>query len=105
MAVASRVAVACGSGVAGGSVAGVTGVAVGVAFNVAVAVGAALLHAVSSRIRKRKVIFFIITIVQMNLLLVNTPFFNLDNYEKSGNISLPLPPGGGRREPYEYRIR
>jgi hypothetical protein len=66
VAVASRVAVACTRIVVGGSVAGVTGVAVGVGFGVAVAVGAALLHAVSSRTRKRKVIFFIITIVQMN---------------------------------------
>jgi len=49
---------------------------VGVGFNVAVALGAALLHAVSSsRTRKRKVIFFIITIVQMNVFLVNPPFF------------------------------
>ena len=66
VAVASIVAVTCGSGVAGRGVAGVTGVAVGVGFNVAVAVGAALLHAVSSRTRKRRVNFFIITIVQMN---------------------------------------
>ena len=73
--VARRVAEACGSGVSGKGVAGVTGVAVGVGFNVAVAVGAALLHAVSSRIRKRKVIFFITTIVQMNVLLVNPSFF------------------------------
>ena len=51
-----------------------TGVEEGVGTNVAVAVGAALLHAVSSRIRIRKVSFFIITIVQMNFLLVNPPF-------------------------------
>ena len=59
--------------VAGGSVAGVTGVAVGVGTNVAVALGAALLQAVSSRIRMRKVIFFILSILQTNLVLVNPP--------------------------------
>jgi hypothetical protein len=64
--VASVVAAGCPS-VAGGGVAGVTGVAVEVGTNV----GAALLHAESSRIRKRKVSFFINTIVQMNYLLVN----------------------------------
>jgi hypothetical protein len=57
--------------VAGGNVAGVTGVAVKVGTDVAVALGAALLQAVSSRTRKSKVSFFINTIVQMNLLLVN----------------------------------
>jgi hypothetical protein len=55
----------------GGSVAGVTGVEEGVETNVAVAFGAALLQALSSRIRMRKVSFFILSIVQTNLLLVN----------------------------------
>jgi hypothetical protein len=40
---------------------------------VAVALGAALLQAVSSRIRMRKVIFFILSILQTNLVLVNPP--------------------------------
>jgi hypothetical protein len=87
VAMASRVAVACGRVVADGSGAGVTGVAVGVGFNVAVVVGAALLHAVSSRIRKRKVIFFIITIVQTNLLLVNPPVFDLRHRKNAGRPS------------------
>jgi hypothetical protein len=64
--------VAVAGWVAGGSVAGVTGVEEG-GTNVAVALGAALLQAVSSRIRKRKVSFFILSIVQTNVLLVNPP--------------------------------
>jgi hypothetical protein len=50
--------------VAGGSVAGVTGVEEGVGMDVAVVFGAALLQAESSRIRIKKVIFFIPSIVQ-----------------------------------------
>jgi len=64
-------------GVAGGSVAGVTGVAVDVDIDVAVAFGEALLQAESSRTRIRKVSFFIISIVQTKSLLVNPPFFLL----------------------------
>ena len=68
--VASGVAVACVR-VAAGSVAGVTGVGLKVGAKVAVALGTALLQAESSRTRKRKVSFFILSIVQMNLILVN----------------------------------
>jgi hypothetical protein len=63
--VAISVAVACARE-DGVSVAGTTGVLVNVGAKVAVTFGAALLQAESSRTRKRKVSFFILSILQTN---------------------------------------